>query len=575
MRMKKWICLIAAALLCVLPPAAASAQEMDTRTMAMVNKPGVVFLYTTWSADVIIPDIEIEDVIYDDMWTNIEAQLNSGEMSDRPENYVAAYMNLMTEWLPYYAYLASDGYSQTMSVSYMGTGFIVTPDGYILTNAHVVETDEEELRYEFASQVAQDVVMDEVTYLVDDLSSYYGASPSQEQIDAFTQAYYTLYTSNMQVSNLTGDFQCFMGNVTPGSDVSAKALSMSLIKKGETIPGKDIAIMKIDKTNLPTVTLGDDTALKTGDNVYAMGYPAVATINDVLDVAQAIQEPTLTSGIISAKKQMTGGWSILQTNVDVHGGNSGGPLFNSAGEVIGINTFGILDDSGSMESGMDFAVPISVAKQFLNEVNVTPAESDFTRDFKQAVALYNAGDYTGALEILRRINEISPGYPVVAELLSETSSKAALQTPEPSESSKPVAGLQNNQEGPGSTGNSSMLLIIVVIIAAAAAVVVVLLITRRRSQAPPSAGKAGTAATPSRPAPPAATPTPMPPPAEPSTVTEAQVAALCPNCSAPVEPGAKFCRKCGAQIETHCTNCGAALEPGAKFCPECGEKKAE
>ena len=372
MKFKRLICIIAAALLGILPLSAASAQEMDTRTMAMINKPGVVFLYTTWSANVMVPDIAVDELIYDDMWYNIEAQLESGEMSDRPENYVAAYMNLMTEWLPYYAYLASDGYTETMSVSYLGTGFIVTPDGYIVTNAHVVETDEEELRYEFASQIAYDIVMDEVNYLIDDLSSYYGVAPSQEQIDAFTQVYYDLYANNMQVSNLTGDFECYMGNVTPGSDVSAKPLTMDLRKKGETIPGKDVAILKIDKTNLPTVSLGDDTALKTGDNVYAMGYPAVATVNEVLDISQAIQEPTLTSGIISAKKQMSGGWNILQTDADIHGGNSGGPLFNTAGEVVGINTFGVLDESGDMASGMNFAVPISVARQFLNELNVTP-----------------------------------------------------------------------------------------------------------------------------------------------------------------------------------------------------------
>jgi S1-C subfamily serine protease/RNA polymerase subunit RPABC4/transcription elongation factor Spt4 len=570
MKFKRWICIIAAVLLCILPLSAASAEEMDTRTMAMINKPGVVFLYTTWSADVIVPDIAIDEVIYDDMWADIEAQLDSGQMSDRPENYVAAYMNLMTQWLPYYVYAASEGYAQTMSVSYVGTGFIVTPDGYVVTNAHVVETDEEALKYEFASQAAYDIVMSEVDYLVNDLTSYYGVSPSQEQIDAFTAVYYDLYASNMSVDNLDGTFECYMGNVTPGSDVSAKALTMELSKKGETIPGKDVAVLKIDKTNLPTVTLGDDAALKTGDTVYAMGYPAVATLNEVLDINQAIQEPTLTAGIISAKKQMSGGWSILQTDADIHGGNSGGPLFNSAGEVIGINTFGMLEDSGASASGMNFAVPISVAKQFLNEINVTPSESDFTREYKEAIALYNAGDYNGALVILRRINEINPGYPVIVELLAETSSKASTQTPEPSD--KPVAGgLQDDQNNSG--GPSTMLILIIVIIAAAAAVVVVLLLTRRKNSAAAVASAAPAAATVPRPAPQAPVPPPAPPAAQPSTVTEAE--AFCPNCSAPLEKNAKFCRKCGAQLEAHCTNCGAALEPGAKFCPECGAKQAE
>ena len=485
MKFKRLICMVAAVLLALLPLTVASAQEeeMDTRTMAMINKPGVVLLYTTWSADVIVPDIMVDEVIYDDMWDNIAAQLDSGEMSDRPENYVSAYMTLMTEWLPYYAYLASDGYSQTMSVSYTGTGFIVTPDGYIVTNAHVVETDEDALLYEFASQVAYDIVMSEVDYLISDLSSYYGITPSQEQIDAFTAMYYDLYASNMQVTNLNGDFECYMGNVSPGDDVSAKAITMDLRKKGESIPGKDVAILKIDKTNLPTVTLGDDTSLQTGDTVYTMGYPAVATINDILDVNQAIQEPTLTGGIISAKKQMSGGWEILQTDADIHGGNSGGPLLNTNGEVVGINTFGMIDETGDMASGMNFAVPISVAKQFLNEINVTPTESDFTREYKQALALYDQGDYISALEILRRINEINPGYPVIVDLLADTSAKAAQQTPapEPSVSTAPKpANTQQAQAPSDASDSSSMFIIIIIIIAAGAgAVIVVLILTRR------------------------------------------------------------------------------------------------
>ena len=137
-----------------------------------------------------------------------------------------------------------------------------------------------------------------------------------------------------------------------------------------------------------------------------MGYPAVATVTDVLNIAQAIQEPTLTQGIISARKEMAGGWSILQTDASIHGGNSGGPLFNDDGEVIGVNTFGMLDaDSGAAISGVNFAIPISIAKQFLSEINVEPAESTFTKNFNTALSAYNSGDYHTALDLLRGINE--------------------------------------------------------------------------------------------------------------------------------------------------------------------------
>ncbi|MDD2364494.1 MAG: hypothetical protein PHZ16_06880, partial [Eubacteriales bacterium] len=83
-----------------------------------------------------------------------------------------------------------------------------------------------------------------------------------------------------------------------------------------------------------------------------------------------------------------------------------------------MNTFGMVDEDGSV-SGMNFAIPVSVAKEFLNEINVTPGESKFTTDFKRALNLYEGGDYAAAIELLRNINDTSPGFPVVQELLAD------------------------------------------------------------------------------------------------------------------------------------------------------------
>ena len=250
----------------------------------------------------------------------------------------------------------------------MGTGFIVTPDGYLVTNAHVVHTDEEELTMQFAMSSLEQYAVSATNAFMEEMRRQ-GYQMTQEEWDGIANVWYRLLASSMEISNLQTSYQCFIGNVTPGSDVSAKGRKLDLRKIGEPIPGKDIAILKMEGTNLPTVKLGDDTKLKTGDRVYAMGYPAVATVTDVLNIAQAIQEPTLTQGIISARKEMAGGWSILQTDASIHGGNSGGPLFNDDGEVIGVNTFGMLDaDSGAAISGVNL-IPISI-QTVLGEINV-------------------------------------------------------------------------------------------------------------------------------------------------------------------------------------------------------------
>ena len=111
----------------------------------------------------------------------------------------------------------------------------------------------------------------------------------------------------------------------------------------------DVAVLKIDAKDLPTVKLGSTKASNVGDWVVAIGAPFGF-------------ENTVTAGIISAKSRALpdeGYVPFLQTDVAINPGNSGGPLFNLNGEVIGINSQ-IYSRSGGYQ-GLSFAIPIDVA----------------------------------------------------------------------------------------------------------------------------------------------------------------------------------------------------------------------
>ncbi|SHE44119.1 S1C family serine protease [Alkalibacter saccharofermentans] len=120
----------------------------------------------------------------------------------------------------------------------------------------------------------------------------------------------------------------------------------------------DLAVIKIEANNLPTAALGDSDDLKVGELAVAIGNPLGLTF-----------ERTVTSGIISALNRsiMISPSSIaedlIQTDASINSGNSGGPLLNRNGEVIGINTYKI--DTGE---GMGFAIPINVAKPIINQI---------------------------------------------------------------------------------------------------------------------------------------------------------------------------------------------------------------
>jgi serine protease Do len=118
----------------------------------------------------------------------------------------------------------------------------------------------------------------------------------------------------------------------------------------------DVAVLKIEATDLPTVKLGDPDTLRVGEWVVAIGSPFGF-------------ENTVTSGIVSAKaRALPDGTYVpfIQTDVAVNPGNSGGPLFNLKGEVVGINSQ-IYSRSGGYQ-GLSFAIPIDTAVQVKDQL---------------------------------------------------------------------------------------------------------------------------------------------------------------------------------------------------------------
>jgi serine protease Do len=126
-----------------------------------------------------------------------------------------------------------------------------------------------------------------------------------------------------------------------------------------TDPATDIAVLRIDARDLPAVRVGNPEASRVGDWVVAIGSPFGF-------------ENSVTAGIVSAKSRSLPGDTyvpFIQTDVAVNPGNSGGPLFNLAGEVIGINSQ-IYSRSGGYQ-GLSFAIPIDVALRVKDQIVAT------------------------------------------------------------------------------------------------------------------------------------------------------------------------------------------------------------
>ncbi len=125
-----------------------------------------------------------------------------------------------------------------------------------------------------------------------------------------------------------------------------------------TDPKTDIAVLKVEGSNLPTVTIGDSSKVQVGDYALAIGNP--------FGVGQ-----TVTMGIVSAKGRSNLGIEdyedFIQTDAPINPGNSGGALVNDRGELVGINTAILSHGSGGNE-GIGFAVPVNLARQVMDQI---------------------------------------------------------------------------------------------------------------------------------------------------------------------------------------------------------------
>ena len=176
----------------------------------------------------------------------------------------------------------------TRQAQSLGSGFLISPDGYVVTNNHVVAPG------------AKGASVDSITVILPDRKEY-----------------------------------------------RAKLIGRD--------PASDLALLKIDATNLPFVKFGDSTKARVGDWIVAIGNP--------FGIGS-----TVTAGIISALHRSTGQGGaydrFIQTDAAINQGNSGGPMFDLSGNVIGINSQ-ILGNQSGGNIGIGFAIPAEEAKPII------------------------------------------------------------------------------------------------------------------------------------------------------------------------------------------------------------------
>jgi len=284
----------------------------------------------------------------------------------------------------------------SFSAGFFGSGFVVSRDGYIVTNAHVVQEPEDELKAQFALQA--------LAWAAEEWPAIFeahGDEPYPATEEDLLEVYELFLSYDLDYRQeilVRFGSPAGLDRSPAGYPAEIRKISPQELWFGSSDrkyrSGKDLAIIKIETSDeLPTATLGDSKEVEVGDRVVVIGYPgATASWQNAELSAETDYVPSVTSGIISAKKRLPDRSEAFQTDAAIYHGNSGGPAFNADGEVIGIATFGsgrtLVSGEWLDVQGYNFLIPINVAKSFISELNIDTTKSETTRAFERGFEHY-------------------------------------------------------------------------------------------------------------------------------------------------------------------------------------------
>jgi serine protease Do len=310
----------------------------------------------------------------------------------------------------------------TQTISTSGTGFIITDDGYVVTNCHVVDESGSFIRRKFILSAFQQVTQTNINAL----EAAWGVKFTDQQKELLYSSFENIYSSIQSIflENFKKVILVTYATDTANNHASSKTTLARVIKKGQSMPGKDVAILKLEPgKDFPTLNLANITMPRIGDRVYVFGYPDVVARNQYLET-ESILEPSLTTGIVSGIRKTITGWNVMQMDAEINHGNSGGPVCDEKGNVIGVATFGSIDyGSGTLAAGMNFSIPVNIIKDFIDSSGIKAAQGRVTILYNKAMEDYDNEEYRDAINKLKKVHAVNPLFPGVSFYINDSNEK--------------------------------------------------------------------------------------------------------------------------------------------------------
>jgi serine protease Do len=398
------LCLLLGSIHCI-------ASGQDSRLSGVqnyaLNRPGVVMIRTEYSANVYVNSMRMDNRAFNRLLDSIQNLDHGGGVTS--EQKLDIVLREMNNRPTRFFQTTFDYIKQPEQITSIGTGFFLTGNGYVATNCHLIDREDAFIRRQFILSAFRQITEASITALETSWATHFTEQQRSLLYTTYASVYSRLFSMILYDLRKTIYVVYRIDKEDGRTDTVKKAADVVI--KGQPMPGKDIAILKIaDGDELPVLKLAPELLPRVGEQLFVYGYPGPVTNNDFVSAASAI-EPTLTTGIVSAIKQSVGDWPVIQMDANINHGSSGGPVCNENGEVVGLTTFGSLENTGGLAAGLNFAVPVSILNEYLDSAGVNPAPSQASRRFAHALDTYGQHRYNTALKEFRAVQQLNNHYP--------------------------------------------------------------------------------------------------------------------------------------------------------------------
>jgi len=305
-----------------------------------------------------------------------------------------------------------------------GTGWFIDERGWLMTNGHVVQPAYEPPRW-LANQQAQRAV---TTACLPGVLKRMGLQPGDAP-DREEAAKRKLLDTVLPTTKVNLQPRVFV--VTAKGRVEAEVKKYS--PPVNEMSGRDLALLKVPGEDYPVLGLADSKAVQTGDPVHIIGFPGVVLSHELLNQSGMI-EASVTNGGVSGFKQDRNNNTVIQTDAPASWGNSGGPVVDDRGKVVGLLTFVSLapGPEGGIVQGFNFVIPSAAVTDFVRD---TPVKLDGASKFNDVwyagLRGFFTDDWTGALRRFEQADKIHPNLPDVRRMLVEAREKVKNPPPRP------------------------------------------------------------------------------------------------------------------------------------------------